>query len=31
MTVVILQDAATGIESGKQFYETRELGVGVFR
>jgi len=30
MTVVILQDAATDIEAGKQFYETREPGVGEY-
>ncbi len=28
MTVVILEDAAADIESGRQFYETREPGVG---
>jgi hypothetical protein len=28
MTVVILEDAAADIESGRQFYEARESGVG---
>ena len=28
MTVVVLEDAATDIEAGRQFYETREQGVG---
>jgi hypothetical protein len=28
MTVVVLEDAAEDIESGRQFYELRELGIG---
>ncbi len=28
MTVVVLEDAAADIESGRQFYETLEPGVG---
>ncbi len=28
MTVVVLEDAAADIEAGRQFYETREQGVG---
>ena len=28
MTVVILEDAATDIETGRGFYESREQGVG---
>jgi len=28
MTVVILEDAAQDIESGRQFYESREPGIG---
>ena len=28
MNVVVLEDAAADIESGRQFYETRERGVG---
>ena len=30
MTVVILEDAAADIESGRQFYETRQPGVGEY-
>ncbi len=30
MTVVILEDAAADIESGRQFYETREPGVSEY-
>ena len=29
MTVVILEDAAADIESGRQFYETREQGSAI--
>ncbi len=28
MTVVVLEDAAEDMESGRQFYESRESGVG---
>jgi hypothetical protein len=28
MTVVVLEDAASDLESGKRFYDSRELGVG---
>jgi hypothetical protein len=28
MTVVILEDAAADLEAGRQFYESREQGVG---
>ena len=28
MTVVVLEDAAEDIESGRQFYELREPGIG---
>ena len=28
MTVVILEDAADDMESGRRFYESRELGIG---
>lgn len=30
MTIVILEDAAADIEAGRQFYETREPGIGEY-
>jgi len=30
MTVVILEDAAEGIEAGRNFYESREAGIGEY-
>jgi hypothetical protein len=28
MTVVVLEDAAEDMEAGRQFYESREVGIG---
>ncbi len=30
MTVVILEDAAEDIEAGRNFYESREAGIGEY-